>query len=189
MTSSGSVPCSLSPKSVRNMVSHLLPGYEVLLGLHRVLALVHPTMPAWSLNSARADCVHADLPPNKIGRQTFCETNHCGLGRPVSKPIWRPLDRGGDRGHVDDVASIRHQRGNGLTDPEHASHIDVEAALEDLISAVKDAPLANIPGTIEEDVHLRQVLGQIQNIFLFCDIEGSHSNGQVLLSSLRYKAF
>ena len=25
-------------------------------------------------------------------------------------------------------------------------HIDVEAALEDLISAVKDAPLVNIPG-------------------------------------------
>merc|ERR1719166_883536 len=98
--------------------SHLLPGYEVLLGLHRILTLVHPAMPAWSLNSAWANSVHADLPPNKISRQTFCETNHCCLGCSVSKPIWCPLDRGGDRGHVDDMPSIRHQRGNGLTDPE-----------------------------------------------------------------------
>ena len=36
-----------------------------------------------------------------------------------------------------------------VCDKSSLGHIDVEAPLEDLISAVKDAPLVNIPGVCE----------------------------------------
>ena len=49
-------------------------------------------------------------------------------------------------------------------------HIDVEAALEDLISAVKDAPLVNIPRVCEfitQDVYERNSKENVMVMLIF----------------------
>merc|ERR550519_1008131 len=46
-----------------------------------------------------------------------------------------------------------------------------------------------VPCTVEEDVHLCQVFGQIENVLLFSDVQGSNSDGEVFFCSFRFKAF
>ena len=44
------------------------------------------------------------------------------------------------------MPAVREEWSNLLAHPEHAPNIDVPAAFEDLVGALEDAPLVNVPG-------------------------------------------
>ena len=44
------------------------------------------------------------------------------------------------------MPAVGEERGDLLAHPEHAPHIDAPAELKDLVRAVEDGPLVNIPG-------------------------------------------